>query len=82
MPVSVFQRNDIGVSAWITLAGMLKSLVIQGVAPLVLVSAFQRGQTVSVHRLIHRILVTALRSGQLSDVAIVRFGSFQPRCAI
>lgn len=34
MPVSVFQRNDIGVSAWITSAEGMECLVGQGFAPL------------------------------------------------
>lgn len=47
---------------------------------LVSVSAFQRGQILPVHRLIHRILVTAFRLGQLAGVAIAEFGGFS--CAV
>ena len=75
--VSAFQRARIGVSAWITSAEGMECLVGQGFAPLGVRIGVSAWINLPVHRLIHRILVTAFRPGQLAGVTIAGLCRFQ-----
>ena len=82
MPVSVFQRNDIGVSAWTTLADMLISLAVQGVVPLgvrIGVSAWTSPARPQAHP---QNFGDSSSGGPALGCRHLKFCSFQPWCGI